>query len=172
MGTNFYLTRHTFEFEPEDADFYTERDQDESLDSDDPRFHIGKRSAAGPYCWDCGVTLCKDGEARVHHDSKWHDECPVCGKAPVPVDGLKEGAGAVELGFAKPASVRPEEVRSCASFTWAQPLGHFQVFAREHLDEEIVVDEYERSMTGRAFLKMLEMNCPIQLKNSIGGWFC
>lgn len=34
----------------------------------DPQYHIGKRSAAGLYCWDCGKTLCKDGESGIHFD--------------------------------------------------------------------------------------------------------
>lgn len=168
MGTNFYLVGHAFE----ESGVYAEGAHEGTLDSDDPQFHIGKRSAAGPYCWDCGTTLCKAGEARVHYDSEWHNKCPVCGKAPAEADPLKEGAAAVELGFAVPNDVRPEGVRSCASFTWAQPPHLFVAFAQKHLDEEIVKDEYERPLTGRAFLKILEMNCPIQINNMIGHWFC
>ena len=53
--------------------------------------HIGKRSAAGLYCHDCGVTLCAraydrwekkevEGEEAVHQgDSFWYDACPKCG---------------------------------------------------------------------------------------------
>lgn len=29
--------------------------------------HVGKRSAAGWYCWDCHKTLCADGEEFVHY---------------------------------------------------------------------------------------------------------
>jgi len=29
--------------------------------------HIGKRSAAGWYCWDCKQTFCADGEKYVHY---------------------------------------------------------------------------------------------------------
>lgn len=50
MGTNFYL-----------AGWQKLADSD-----DDPAVHVGKRSAAGLYCWDCGVTLCKAGIQGVH----------------------------------------------------------------------------------------------------------
>ena len=41
MGTNYYLKGHRGD--------------------DNPKYHIGKRSAAGLYCWDCHITLCKGG---------------------------------------------------------------------------------------------------------------
>ena len=46
MGTNFYLNER----------------------------HVGKRSAAGWYCWDCKQTLCADGEHNVHHTKLEPDE--------------------------------------------------------------------------------------------------
>lgn len=52
------------------CNFYTLKDE-----------HIGKRSAAGLYCWDCGITLCKDREAGNHlSESKWFEACHKCGK--------------------------------------------------------------------------------------------
>jgi hypothetical protein len=55
--------------------------------------HIGKRSAAGLYCFDCEVTLCKNGEDAIHQGSSgWYNTCPKCGKV-----GLD----------------------TCTSFTWA-----------------------------------------------------
>ena len=170
MGTNFYLATHIFE--REGAGSYVREVPGAALDSDDPQFHIGKRSAAGPYCWDCNTTLCEKGEAGVHTDSKWYDKCPVCGKTFVPVGTLKEGAVAVELGFARSNDKRPVGVQTCASFTWAQSPYLFISFVRKHLDEKIVVDEYERSMTGYEFLNMLETNCPVRFTDQIGQWFC
>lgn len=55
MGTNFYTIDIT---------------KNEKIDHMDPEFHIGKRSAAGLYCWDCDITLCKDGKEFVHHVKK------------------------------------------------------------------------------------------------------
>lgn len=63
MGTNFYLKGHRGD--------------------DDPKYHIGKRSAAGLYCWDCRITLCKGGESAIHRGQltaqpaggiRWRDE--------------------------------------------------------------------------------------------------
>ena len=45
MGTNFY---------------YWNLQQEENK-------HIGKRSAAGMYCFDCNVSLCKEGAEHVHY---------------------------------------------------------------------------------------------------------
>jgi hypothetical protein len=59
-------------------------------------------------------------------------------------NALKEGSAAVELGFAKPRNAKPTGVRSCASFSWAQPPELFRPFARAHATDEIVRDEYGR----------------------------
>lgn len=62
--------------------------------------HIGKRSAAGRYCWDCGVTLCIDGEYYVHYsDHAWYDYCPKCGRTKDDEDKFSESSVARELGF-------------------------------------------------------------------------
>jgi len=37
--------------------------------------HIGKRSAAGRYCFDCGVSLCVDGEDNVHKGGNFNEKC-------------------------------------------------------------------------------------------------
>lgn len=54
MGTNFYIAK-TYN---KDGDFD---------DRGDPKTHIGKRSAAGLYCWDCGISLHRKGPEFVHH---------------------------------------------------------------------------------------------------------
>ncbi len=83
MGTNFYFT-------------------DESAqDQDDPKIHIGKRSGAGPYCHDCGVTLHADGSRAVHSDVQtWLPECPSCGR-------------------------KEKDVGTTCSFTWTK-MSHLQ----------------------------------------------
>ena len=86
---------------------------------DDPETHIGKRSAAGLYCWDCKLTLCIGGEAKIHEgNSRWHKKCPKCGKEPIK-EGFENSAGGRELGFntAKPAP--KTGAASCSSFSWA-----------------------------------------------------
>lgn len=154
MGTNFYVRGW------------------KKYDSMDPKFHIGKRSAAGFYCWDCRVTLCKDGPARVHNDKcphhdpfcgcRWHDACPKCGKKPVR-EGLGDGAAGRELGFNKSAPAKKTGVASCSSFTWCMDPETF-------LKKRVTVwNEYGDNFSRDEFLAILE-ECPIQFK-SIGEWF-
>ena len=143
MGTNFYFTRG--------------------------RKHIGKRSAAGFYCWDCRKTLCKDGDKGVHqHASGWHETCPVCGQKPTenPLGLIDVGSAAVELGWAKP-NVKPKlGVASCSSFTWAMEPEIVKKSCKRL--GKPVVDEYGTKYTGKQFLNMIESNCPILYTNSIG----
>jgi hypothetical protein len=139
----------------------------------DPQFHIGKRSAAGLWCWDCGVTLCKDGPTRVHHDKcphndpfcncRWHKSCPECGKKPVK-EGLGDGAVGRELGFNKSTPQKKTGVSSCASFTWCMDPEKF-------LKKRVTIwNEYGDNFSHDEFLAILE-ECPIQSKGSIGEWF-
>jgi hypothetical protein len=157
MGTNFYLGRK--------GD------------------HIGKRSAAGFYCFDCGVTLCKRGDGYVHHgpdnikhDAKgfidwedyfkkdrqlWYEVCPRCGQKPIR-EKLTESAIGKELGFNKEKPERKSGVRGCSSFSWAmEPMRFANSRAR------VVYDEYGRKYTKKDFQEMLN-ECPIKFTRSIG----
>jgi len=150
MGTNFYWARGNVRY------------------STNPLIHIGKRSAAGMYCWDCGVTLCKGGNAKIHfgtlfnYDEEWYDKCPKCGQERV-TEGINKGI-VVELGFAKPRSSKPTGVQGCSSFSWAQePLSVRKRCLRlSNRWRKIVVDEYGQKYTGKQFIKMLDTNCPVQ----------
>jgi hypothetical protein len=169
MGTNFYWIGEKLGIKAESIS--------------DPTLHIGKRSAAGLYCWDCNLTLCKDGNDGVHKapsngvhhtflglnsSGKWYDECPGCGKTPN-IKGMPKPM-AVELGFAKPEIKRPTGVCGCFSFTYAQDRKKVRSVCESHLDDKIIVDEYDREFTGAEFLTMLEMNCPITF-DMIDKWF-
>lgn len=143
MGTNFYLLS---------GSRYT----------DDPQYHIGKRSAAGLYCWDCGRTLCKDGISGIHYYSDWHKKCPICGKAPVQED-LSSGSAGRELGFNKSGFAPKTGVASCSSFNWAMPPEQLK-------KRRFVKDEYGSRYTIKEFHEMLT-ECPIQFMDSIGKWF-
>ena len=139
MGTNFYVQGHR--------------------NSDDPKWHLGKRSAAGYYCWDCKTTLCKKGEEGVHNsESEWYDKCPICGKAPID-EGWNSSAGR-ELGFNKTKPALKTGVASCSSFSWARKLGKVQK----------IEDEYGNKYTRKEFELML-MECPIQHERSLGQRF-
>lgn len=148
MGTNFY---------------WIARDGETCEQSDEPRCHIGKRSAAGQYCWDCGVTLCQDGTEGVHHTHSkgttysfmskhtgWYDECPACG-AKFEDAGWKNAAG-VELGFSKSADVPRRGVSSCSSFTWTKMAHKHELQTLLDDARPVVVDEYGQEYTARQFL--------------------
>lgn len=148
MGTNFYLAN-----QPKDAD------------SMDPAYHIGKRSAAGWYCWDCGTTLVVGGEAFVHTGAPMAEACPKCGKKPAK-ESLSASSAGRELGFNKSAPKRKAGVRSCSSFTWAQNENVWKQSRRKYP----VVDEYGRKYTRRQFLAVLR-ECPIRYTRMVGQWF-
>ena len=64
--------------------------------------HIGKRSAAGRYCYACKRSTCKEGDAEVHTGrATWTEDgtCFHCGKA--------------------------FQVRGCCSFSWDMRPGFF-----------------------------------------------
>ncbi len=137
MGTNYYAAGH----------------------QNDPEYHIGKRSAAGYYCWDCRQTLCMDGEANVNScRSRWYDRCPKCGKS-CERESLSESALGLEMGLNEFPPGGKAGVRSCSSFRWARALNDIQE----------IVDEYGTILTRDEFLKMVE-ECPIH-HNSYGREF-
>jgi hypothetical protein len=139
MGTNFYIKGHR--------------------NNDDPKYHIGKRSAAGVYCWDCGVTLCAGGASRVHYGDKWLEACPKCGKLPGK-EPLDQSCAGREIGFNKAEPKKKTGVSSCSSFTWARDLGSIKK----------IVDEYGTEYTLKEFESILS-ECPIQYRDRIGKEF-
>lgn len=130
------------------TNFYTEKGK-----------HIGKRSAAGRYCWDCKVTLCKQGESFVHRDAEWFDKCPKCGKSTKAKKGLSTSSAGRELGFNKGEFKEKTGVCSCSSFSWA-------IYPYK-LKGESVVDEYYSEYTIEEFQQILK-ECPIEIFHSIG----
>lgn len=166
MGTNFYWIAE----DKQSATLPTGEIIEPEFDSMDPVWHIGKRSAAGLYCWDCKTTLCEGGESAIHmstHD--FSEQCPKCGK------GRGEGdttPAYIELGFSKSRTEKPSGVKGCSSFSWAQDPEKVRQTCERRLDDEIIEDEYGHKMTGRDFLLMLASNCPVELTHSIGMNFC
>jgi uncharacterized CHY-type Zn-finger protein len=141
------------------------------VDWDNPLIHIGKRAGAGLYCYHCNLTLCKQDIVSIHTGhSEWYKVCPKCGQGPAK-ETLDDSAGGIELGFAKLRKHRPVDVRSTSSFSWAQEPSDVQQICKEHPDEELIQDEYGTVFTCQEFLNMLNNNCPIFYKHSIGKWF-
>lgn len=134
--------------------------------------HVGKRCAAGPYCWDCRVTLYPEGEEQIHSgDSMFLEACPRC-LTPLPeYDVLCKGAGAVELGFAKPNLEPPTGVSSAASFSWACEPSIARERCEQYIDRPVIQDGHGRLYTGGLFLQMLKANCPIEITETVGREF-
>ena len=127
--------------------------------------HIGKRSAAGLYCWDCKQTLCKEGEKNIHEDdehSHWYKRCPKCGQKPAE-ETLSENAAGRELGFNKKPPGKKTGVKSCSSFTWAIEPVRLKTIKK-------ITDEYGRTYSINSFKKILE-ECPVQFFDSVGQVF-
>lgn len=149
MGTNFFIL---------------------SEDGFTGNIHIGKRSAAGWYCWDCKMTLCKGGESLVHFESGWYDKCPVCGKEVI-VEPICDGEIGRELGFNKSELKAKKGVKSCCSFSWAITMEDFcKAIGQREDDDKIIVNEYGDKFTISEFSSMLD-GCPIKYTGSIGKRF-
>lgn len=132
--------------------------------------HIGKRSAAGQYCWDCRETLKIGGVSEVHQGRTGrYDACPICGAKPQK-EKLEESSAGRELGFNERPYRGKRGVASCSSFTWAiDPIDLvWQSFQRGN--RKWIVDEYGRKYTWRQFLGVLQ-ECPVKFYDSIGKEF-
>ena len=142
--------------------------------------HIGKRSAAGLYCWDCNITFCMDGPEGVHIDSRWYKKCPKCGKLPLEEDLSGSSAGR-ELGYNKSVPSKKTGVRSCSSFTWAVPPRIVFGSTRRKLriensipgplsKKKVIRDEYGHKYSLPDFINVLA-ECPMQFIDCIGQEF-
>ena len=154
MGTNYYIKGYNTE----------KNDQDE----DCPKWHIGKRSAAGKFCFDCGITLCKGGAAGVHYDDDWYDKCPICGKKYVKEE-MDKSSGGLELGFNKDATVLKDGVSTTSSFYFAMDYPELvdrlqEEFGKDNppdgdkrydVDQKIIEDEYGREFSYMEFLDLM-----------------
>ena len=160
MGTNFYWS-DKYKAWNEDSEALDYWDNNSNI-----QVHIGKRSAAGAYCYDCGTTLCKGGTRDIHFSDRaeWFTACPGCGKERQKEDWSTSAVG-VELGF---ADRLPEQtgVRSCCSFTWTL-LKHktaLEVLAKYIPEEKVVINEYGDTFTAGEFLTMVQQ-CPVQYQS-------
>lgn len=131
--------------------------------------HIGKRSAAGYYCWDCEQTLCIEGEQAIHSGNQtWYVKCPKCGEEIMEED-FNESAAGRELGFNKSEPKRKTGVRTCSSFTWALPP-HKLERVRGKGKQPRIVDEYAKGYSWDEFQSVLQ-ECPIRYYDMIGKEF-
>lgn len=147
MGTNFFSKKHVKKCQRHSG-------------------HLGKRSAAGPYCWDCEISLCKDGDKRVHYSGGWLSSCPKCGKEPEK-ESISDGSIGRELGFNKSKPKKKDGVKSCSSFNWSKD----PIFLETLSDKgKPIVDEYGRSYSMKEFRSILD-ECPIRFYDMVGEEF-
>jgi len=128
--------------------------------------HIGKRNAAGLYCWDCGTVLNLGGSNEIHNgNSPWNeqlDSCPSCGAEYNKDETLENSAVGAELGFGKITGEK-QGLKSCCSFTWTlmKHLWKIQNLSDNVNREKVIINEYGEEFTADEFLQMLK-GCPIQ----------
>lgn len=150
MGTNFYWMLDI----PDQVTLPTGDtiDRISSMFRDDPLVHIGKRSAAGPYCFDCNITLCEGGPEAVHLGTYgFSKECPICGQK-----NAMDDCGGVGMGH---------------SFIWAQDPDRVIATCNAFLPDKIISDEYWRTYTGGEFIAMRNSLVRIEFHHSIGKKF-
>ncbi len=129
-----------------------------NLSKDNIQVHIGKRSAAGSYCYDCGSVFHQHtSELHSGRDSdffKYLDSCHGCGKRREERTVFPSSAG-IELGFNKAEEVKKEGIGSCSSFTWTlmKHKWELQKLASKKNRKKIVEDEYGRKYTAKEFLE-------------------
>lgn len=145
----------------------------EFVDTHEEQSHIGKRSAAGLYCWDCELTLCRGGNDAIHFNThSWSDCCLECGKTYIDEKvGTPGNPAGLELGFAPPNIQRPTGVRGASSFTWAQDPLFVRETCRIFATKPMIRDEYRRIFLCAEFIEMLRVQCPIEHVRSIGQYF-
>ena len=121
----------------------------------DIQVHIGKRSAAGRYCWDCGsVFHTHTMEIHSGRDSGDLGSCPGCGK-PAKINSFAKSSAGVELGFVKSKEVPKKGIGSCCSFTWTlmKHKRRLQELADKGDTKKVVVNEYGDKFTASEFLE-------------------
>jgi len=167
MGTNYYIKGY---------------DSPEKNDNgeDNPEWHIGKRSAAGLFCFDCDITLCKSGAKGVHHDEPWYDACPTCGKK-YEREGLDKSSAGLELGFNKNPTAIKTGVSTASSFSLAMDFTQLVAKLQEEFgkkgkefdeNEKTIVDEYGREYSYTEFLELLKpIPKDLRFRHSIGQHF-
>lgn len=125
--------------------------------------HIGKRSAAGMYCWDCDETLCTGGKEAVHMGThRFAGACLKCGAVALH-EGLQGSAAGRELGFNQSPPAAKTGVASCSSFAWAVEPAALEGVGK-------IEDEYGSAYTRPEFQAVLS-ECPIQDFEYIGREF-
>jgi len=155
MGTNFYVRGYRY--------------------SDSPKFHIGKKSASGFYCWHCGMELDssqgRDG-AKV--------QCPLCGRRPKKEALAASASGRDAESYRK--APKKTGVTSCFSFTWAMKkdalikavessVGKCPSCGADFTENEKVIEDGSGGLYTMGEFLIILQGCPLQFFDSIGSEF-
>lgn len=160
MGTNFYWLKEYSEIKR-----LQEQGIETELDDYSPTVHIGKRAAAGSYCYSCRVSLFSGGEEWVH-GPPWGGSDPLSQSDIDLFDSMKMLQACPECGAEKGS----EHVRGACSFCYAQQPNEVRQRCEQSLNSPCVIDGYDREYTGKEFLGELEC-CPIVKTELIGRRF-
>lgn len=142
MGTNYYWI-----------------DNPDNFDEMDPRIHIGKRSAAGRYCYDCGIYLTAQSTQYAHmgkrdefneYINRKFDVCPNCGKGP----SDEFIAADRELFRGTPVPSQLHGVQGVSSFTWTMVKHKTDIvmWLKTDKNKKIIRNEYGDEFSADEFL--------------------
>ena len=135
MGTNFYWRKIPQEFQKYQNNVYEVVSCYDARDS--VLKHIGKRSGAGLYCYDCGTTLHRLGTDYVHSgEGDWYPKCPICGREGSPMCTFR--------------------------WTFMKHKWLVQKLANEGCTEKLIIDEYGDEYTPLEFLG--EVETPVEFQ--------
>lgn len=136
-------------------------------DQDSIQNHIGKRSAAGSYCFDCGTTLYEGGTDSIHTGENnkvlggWLEACPSCGKKAS--DNYSSKSNSIEtVNNLSPFSSK-RGISMCNSFTWTLLKHKWTILklVKTNPSEKVIVNEYGVFFNAKEFLEELDA-CPIE----------
>lgn len=162
MGTNFYAY---------------------DIKTNEKLYHIGKRSAAGHFCWDCGMSYMNvakiywsggyafgndavhysDNNKTINGEPVRLDHCPICGKPSTKDEKITSGFA--ELGF---SSQPTKNHNTTCSFSFAITPYTLSNIMKD--DNIYIKDEYNRTLTKEEF-KIVLQNCGLKYFNFIGSLF-
>lgn len=123
--------------------------------------HIGKRYAAGVWCWDCKVPLFDEDRTETVAGLQMPvqlDKCPSCGKQK---EETVYNPALRELGFDKSKPKQHTGIDGASGFIWCIDDTYGLGTSKEEIlycinKEKYVIDEYGRKMTVKAFHDMFK----------------
>jgi len=115
--------------------------------------HIGKRFAAGVWCWDCKTEV-------KHDDIGCFFFCPRCGQKHS-IGTLNYNPAYRELGFSKPEPRKHTGIDGASGFTWCTDKETGLAQTTNEIKSKIkrrkfLIDENDGRMTIKEFFKMFD----------------